>query len=435
MKSAGYNPPQRIMRMKCWAVVVVLTACLTPMTRAANWEQPASDMARQIAALSGPGPVKLVIRNESSLAAAELPAIRRMLERDLRGYGVVSGAGDSATLIRVTLSENLRGGLWVTEVVEGTETRVTLLPVSLGAAAAASGPASLAVRRTLMVTVPDPVLDAQVFTVGTQSWLVVLQPERIVTYARSGAGLAFTGASGAVGWVEEQRFPIVHARPLPRDVRGQLVAAQDHLFDAYLPGVQCSGTNTGAQIAVLCADSDDPWPVTGSPRVPVGGPSGVSQRAFYNAMRDFFTGVLAPGYGMDLPPFYQASDIPRPTGTGLLLNTVDGRLMLIENNTLKPVAGGDDWGSDFAMVRSECGSGVQVLVSGSGGAVAGDSLRAYEIVGREAVPVSPTLAVEGAVTAIHAENEATGAGTGATVIVRRDAPLRYEVWNGSALCN
>ena len=33
--------------------------------------------------------------------------------------------------------------------------------------------------------------------------------------------------------------------------------------------------------------------------------------------------------------------------------------------------------------------------------------------------------------AIHAAND----GASATVIVRRDGPLRYEVWNGSAFCN
>jgi hypothetical protein len=115
----------------------------------------------------------------------------------------------------------------------------------------------------------------------------------------------------------------------------------------------------------------------------------------------------------------------------MLLNTVDGRVMLIENSTLKPVSGANDWGSDFAVVRSECGSGVQVLVSGSGAATAADSLRAYEIVGRESIAVSAPLSVDGAVTAVHA---ASG-GTGATVIVRKDAPPRYEVWNVSALCN
>jgi hypothetical protein len=74
---------------------------------------------------------------------------------------------------------------------------------------------------------------------------------------------------------------------------------------------------------------------------------------------------------------------------------------------------------------------VQVLVSGSGAAAMGDSLRAYEIAGREAMAVSAPLAVEGAVTAIHGAAN----GASATVIVRRDAPARYEVWDGSAFCN
>jgi hypothetical protein len=408
-----------MMDKRCLAVVLMLVG-LIPAAHAANWEQPAGDLAKQIAALAGPGPAKLVIRNESSLAPGEIPVIRRLLERDLRGFGIVTGGNDSATLIRLTLSENLQGGLWVAEVIEGTETRVTMLPVALGAATvSASGP-SLTLRRSLVITEPDTVVDAQIFSVGATQRLAVLEPERILIFVRSAAGLSFGGtAAGASNWVEDQRFPIAHTRPFPRDVRGELVAAQDHLFDAYLPGVLCSGTNTGAQLAVACGDSDDPWPI------------GLTQRAFYNAMRDSFTGVLAPGFGMEVAPFYQASDLARPTGTGLLMGGVDGRVTLIGNNTMKLVAGTSDWGSDFTVIRSECGSGVQVLVSGTGAGSNGDSLRAYEIVGREAIAMSASLPVEGAVMAIHAAN----GGTGATVIVRRDGPLRYEVWNVSALCN
>jgi hypothetical protein len=419
MKSAGYNPPQRMIYKRSFWPVVVALMLLLPAAHAANWEQPVGDLAKQIAALAGPGSVKLTIRNDSSLASGEIPAIRKLLERDLRGFGVVAGGSESATLIRVTLSENLQGGLWVAEVVEGTETRVTMLPVTLGATtAAATGGPSVTLRRTLLMTEPDPVLDAQMFSIGGVQRLVVLEPERIVSYVRNAAVLAPAGAASG-NWIEDQHFAITHTRPFPRDIRGELVARQDHLFDTYLPGVLCSGTTTGAQITVACADSDDPWPVS------------ASQRAFYNAMRDYFTGVLAPGFGMELPPFYQGSDIPRPTGTGMLLNGIDGRVMLIENNVLKPVNGANDWGSDFGVIRSECGSGVQVLVSGSGAAATGDDLRAYEIAGREAMAVSAPLTVEGAVTAIHAATD----GASAMVIVRRDAPARYEVWNGSAFCN
>jgi hypothetical protein len=419
MKSAGYNPPQRMICKRSFWPVVVALMLLLPAARAANWEQPAGDLAKQIAALAGPGSVKLTIRNDSSLASSEIPGIRKLLERDLRGFGVVAGGSDSATLIRVTLSENLQGGLWVAEVVEGTETRVTMAPVTLGAVTVATirGP-SVTLRRTLLMTEPDLVLDAQTFSIGGVQRLLVLEPERIVSYVRNAAVLAPAGAASG-NWIEDQHFAIAHTRPFPRDMRGELVAAQDHLFDAYLPGALCSGTTTGAQIAVACADSDDPWAVS------------ASQRAFYNAMRDYFTGVLAPGFGMELPPFYQASDIPRPTGSGMLLNGVDGRVMLIESNVLKPVSGANDWGSDFAVIRSECGSGVQMLVSGSGAAAVGDSLSAYEVAGREAIAVSAPLPVEGAVRAIHAAND----GASAMVIVRRDSPTRYEVWDGSAFCN
>ncbi len=134
---------------------------------------------------------------------------------------------------------------------------------------------------------------------------------------------------------------------------------------------------------------------------------------------------------MDLPPFYEAGAVPHETGAAMLLTLVDGRVLLIDGGVIKPIAGANDWGSDFAVVRSGCGSGAQVLVSGSGAAAAGDSLRAWEIAGREAVPVSAPVSVDGVVTAIWPSVD----GASATVIVRRDAPLRYEVWNGSALCN
>lgn len=430
MPSAGYNPPQRMMIKRCWAVVAVLLACLTPAARATNWEQPARDLARQIAGLAGPGPARLTIRNDSSLATGEVPGIRTLLERDLHGLGVVTGGSDSATLIRVTLSENEQGGLWVAEVVEGTETRVAMVPVNPGAASASTGGAGLVVRRTLTITEAEPVLDAQVFVVGTLARLVVLEPERIVTYVRSSATLSFASEPGT-GWVPDQTFAIAHTRPFPRDVRGELTVAEDHLFDAYLPGVECSGTNTGAQIAVTCGDSDDPWPVGGTAAGPVGGAAGFAQRAFYNAMRDYFSGVLAPGPGADLPPFYQASNLARPTGTGMLLNGIDGRAVLLENNLLKPVNGTGDWGSDFAVVRSACGSGEQVLVSGTGAAAEEDSLRAYEIVGRDAIAVSPPLPVEGTVMAMHAAPD----GSSATAIVRGDVAQRYEVWSASTLCH
>ena len=417
MMSARYNPPQRMSfrpRLYIAAAILLLTAI---SARAASFDAPAADLARQIAALAGPGPARLVILNNSSLPTGEIPVIRRSLERDLRGLGVLAGGAESATLIRVTLSQNMNGGLWVAEVREGTELRVAMVPVSLDVPMTGPAGAALTLRRTLLLSEPEQILDAAVFASGGEQRLVVLEPERFLVFTRNPAAITAPGASPT--WNQPQAFPIEHTRSYPRDLRGRIVAAQDHLFDAFLPGVQCTGTNAGSQLSVSCAESDDPWQVT------------ATQRAFYNAMRDNFTGVLAPGFGMRLPPFYSAAELPRIGQPATLLNTVSGKVLLIDNGVSKPITGADDWGSDFAVVRSGCGSGAQVLVSGSGAGSAGDSLRAFEVPGRETIPVSAALPVNGVIDSLSPAPDSTTA----TMIVRRDAPTAYEVWNVAAICN
>lgn len=256
--------------------------------------------------------------------------------------------------------------------------------------------------------------------------MFVLEPERIVSYVATTAG-----------WAKQQEFAIAHTRPFPRDIRGQLVAGQGqgHVFDAHLPGVLCTGTASGGGVAVSCDDSDDPWPLPSAAgllsMVQSFSASSVQQKAFYNMTRNYFTGVLSPGFGMQLQPFYDAGALSRPTGAAMLFSEIGGRVVLVENQVTKPIAGTRDWGSDFVAIRSACGTGAQVLVSGSGAATS-DSVRAYEIPGREAEPVSAPLPMDGQVMAMWPAND----GAGATVVVRTAAErVPYEVYSVSALCN
>jgi hypothetical protein len=429
MQNTGYNPQkQMILCKRALALVLVVTWMGSSLFRAdaANREQPVADLAKQIAAITGPGPVKLTIQNLSSLSADELPVIRKSLERDLSGYGVNVSVADSPTTIRITLSENTAGGLWVAEVQEGTEVRVVMVPVVLATASETQTGTGITLRKTLAWQQKEPVLDVLVLSVGAFRKMFVLEPEQIVSY---------TTISGA--WTKEQEFPIAHTRAFPRDMRGRLITGQGDLFDAYLPGVVCTGTASGDTLTVSCADSDDPWPLptaTGLLNLPqsFSASSGqMQQKAFYNATRDYFTGVLAPGFGMQLQPFYDAAAISRPAGTAMLFNEIGGRVLVIESNVTKPIAGARDWGSDFAAIHSACGAGMQVLVSGSGSAPA-DSVRAYEIPGREAEPVSQPLEMDGQVMAMWPSSD----GTSATVIVRAaTGQMPYEVYSVSALCN
>jgi hypothetical protein len=317
-------------------------------------------------------------------------------------------------------------------VQEGTDMRVAMVPAALDATAEQQTKGGVTLSKVLVWRQRDPVLDilildASIGQQGAGRTMFLLEPDRIVSYAAI-----------ATGWAKQQEFTIAHTRPFPRDMRGRLIAGQGQgrVFDAYLPGVLCTATGSGEGVTVSCRDSDDPWPLPDTPMllnaIPsiTAGGAQMHQNAFYNMSRDYFTGVLSPGFGMQLQPFYDAAVVSRPTGLAMLMNETGGRVVLIENQLTKPIAGTRDWGSDFEVIHSACDGGTQVLASSSGAAPS-DSVRAYEIPGREAEPVSAPLAMDGQVMAMWPANN----GAGATVVVRSPGQMPYEVYNVSALCN
>lgn len=233
-------------------------------------------------------------------------------------------------------------------------------------------------------------------------------------------------------------------KPLTRDPRGIIAPAPDGQgFIASVAGMACSGSLQQAPPpetwSVHCHESDDPWLLT--PPQPAGIDSATTEtsrakpiRAFYNASRDHFTGVVTPSLGADFPPFYSAALIPRADGPGLLINGTDGRVQLLDTSQLKSITGTRDWGSDFAALNSGCATGTQIIVSGSGEALA-DSLRAYEIPAQEAIPASASLAMDGAVTALWTAPD----GKSIFAVVRKPASPGhadpYEVDHVTASCN
>lgn len=438
-------------RLLRWlAVAFVSGACAAShaSNTALDASQPAAELAKKIAAIAGPGPAKLTMSNRSSLTAEEVAAIRKLLDRDLRGLGVVSQASDSgaesATAIRVTLSANSRGGLWVAEVREGTDLHVAMVEVNLPSQTAAPSTGAITLGKTLLWRQSGQVLDLLVLASAANRRMIVLEPERIVSYSMP------SGGSDANAWRQDREFAIAHGRPFPRVMRGRLFAGaangSGHLFDAYLPGVQCSGEERDGQLAVNCEDGDDPWPLPGSSSLSLNAEpdspapaSSVEQKAFYNSAKNYFTGVLSPGFGLRLPPFYDAAVLARARGAAAILSAIDGKVFMIENGALKHVAGTRDWGSDIAAIHSACGSGTQLLTSASG-AGATDSLRAYEVAGAEASPVSPALDIDGAAMAIWPSAD----GRDATVVARTESTVgpqgpgqqeEYEVYSVTPHCN
>jgi hypothetical protein len=399
-----------------------------------KWAQPVSSLADQVAAILGPGQTRLTIRNLSSIPTDEIPKIRLLFEDDLKAHGVLVSGAESANAIRVTLSENIRERLWVAEVIEGNQTQVAMVHLDLDSVRQAQAGTGLTLRKQMVLTTRDSVLAA----LETSSGLVVVEPEEIVIYANS-----------VEGFREQKRVAIGQRKPLTRDPRGVIFPTRDgDGFEAFVPGMVCEGSFTRGQIAgdwaVHCREGDDPWqlPVPPSPQTTAANQAenieATPLKAFYNPTRDYFTGVLAPSLGVDLPQFYSAAIVPRQTGTGsqaaLLVNGIDGRVQLTEAGVLKPVSGARDWGSDFAVLNSGCGPGAQIVASGSGEALT-DSLRAYDLPAQEAIPASAPLAMEGTVMALWTAPD----GKSVLAVVRRagiqGVGNQYEVDRVTSSCN
>jgi hypothetical protein len=403
------------MKLIRWAAMglSVLMAMRTSAAGSSPWEQPAAALTDQIAAILGPGQAHLTIRNLSRISNEDVAAIRKLLEQDLRARGVVVADVESANSIRVTLSENKRERIWVAEVVEGNVTQVAMVQLSPDGDQRAQAAGGLTLRTEKVLTLREPVLAA----LETANGLVVLEPEQIIFETR-----------GPDGWHEQSRTGIGQKRPLARDPRGVLLSEGGAGFEAWLAGTECKGSYDPAssqnQWTVSCYASDDPWPLPQSEQ------AAVAVKAFFNGARNYFTGVVTPSVGVDPPAFYAAEWIPRAaSGVALVVGGIDGKVLMIENGVLKPVAGTRDWGSDFALMHSGCGTGVQIVASSSGEAAA-DSLRAYELPALEAFPVSAPLDVRGAIMALWPASD------GKTVLaVVHGAANQYEVDRVSALCN
>jgi hypothetical protein len=139
---------------------------------------------------------------------------------------------------------------------------------------------------------------------------------------------------------------------------------------------------------------------------------------------------LSPGVGKvtTVSAFYSAAPLIRDQSAWWLLAAVNGQVHLLDGIT-DQVLDKLGWGSDIAAVRSGCGSGWQILATGNAGNRS-DRLRAFEVVGREPVPVGASIEMNGSVTALWTES----AGVSAVAVVRNTETGRYEASRLSITC-
>ncbi len=409
MISTGYNSRQEMLKIiRLVAALAVVFACAQTAVAATKWEAATARLASQITAITGPGNASLTFKNLSSLSPSDLAAIRVPLETQLRSGGVLlRDVASSASEIQVTLSENVREWLIVAEIRQGPDTKIAIVGVDKGSAGAlARAGSAMVMRKTFLISQSEPILDAALVDSGSARNLLLLSRNSLALYLWSAGKLSL-----------QQSLPIAHGAPFPADLRGRIVVAHDHLFDAYLPGVSCA-SGTGTPMTMTCRATDDPWPIGG-------------QKAFFNSARNYFTGILAPGVGTQLPPFFSAATLPRVNYTLWLFNGVDGQVRAYDSVELRTIPNTRNWGSDMISVRSNCGVGTQLLVTASGDDTVADTLHAYEMVDREPNEVASQLAMDGPITALWPSADASSA----VAVVRNLQTGQYDAYNITIACN
>jgi hypothetical protein len=411
------------------SVVFVLVWLFAVPASPQNWSGAEEQLAGKIVSAIGPtkpgptttGPTTMavVVLNRSPLSTAMTDDIRRNLLTQLASLGIrFVPVEQAAVTVQVSLSEDLRSYVWVAEIHQGANASSVVM-VSVPRPAAVSvepEAAAMVLRKIPLWSQPERILDVAVSD-GNPARMLVLDANGVAFY-RFQEGR----------WQPEQSLAIVHSRPWPRDLRGRLVLGKDnnnkdHPFDAYLPGVYCRGS-AGAPPAMTCSYSDDSWPVGTDP---------FSLNASFTSSRNFFSGVLSPAVGQltKAPAFYSAAAVPGEKATRWLLATVDGQIHLLDGIT-DQVVGKLGWGSDIATVHSGCGSGWQVLASGSReGRGDSDVVQAFEVASREPIAASPPLEVNGAITALWTES----GGTGAVAVLHNSETGRYEAFRLTLACD
>ena len=215
----------RFPRVVGFLVLILMHAPI--ISAAADWRPPEEQLARKIAATTGPGAVALDVMNRSSLSRADVEEIRRGLATRLGVLGVrFVNADQAAAIVQITISENLQNYVWAAEIRQGNnETSVVMVSTPrLTSTSVEHTTAPLTIHKTLLWTDEKRVLDVALVNSSPQH-VIVLEPEKVVLSKFQDGR-----------WQQEQSLPLSHSRPWPRDLRGRLILRRDHLFDVYLPG-------------------------------------------------------------------------------------------------------------------------------------------------------------------------------------------------------
>jgi len=356
-----------------------------PLVLAQTSPQTMPDAAAQLAGrisslLPRRATVSLEFQNLTAIAAAESSNFRFALEQELRKSGIdIAAAAQPDSRLRVTISENERGLLFVADVGAGENKQVAML--AWNAPPPAETRPRVKMEMQPILEQPDAILDISLLDSGSE--LLILGTNKVSSYRLTNGQ-----------WTPAGIANIALARPLPRDPRGR-IESDSVVIHVYLPGTTCNGS-VRPELRITCTPSNDTWVVNA--RDPTLAVRWVADRNLLEA-----DGAKEPFYSAAAGWFAAAN----------------GR---VENRAGELLRSTEGWGSDVLSVENPCGAGWLVLATGAAESNARDQVQAYEIADGQVFVRSEGIGLPGPVLALWpAEVPAH-----ATVVVRNWKTGNYE---------
>jgi hypothetical protein len=189
--------------------------------------------------------VSLEMQNLTPLPAAEWSSFRSLFQDELHKSGLEITGTQPEARVRITLSENAGGLLFVAEAFSGDNRQVAMLPWNRPSSAQTKPRISITNR--ILWRQPEPILD--VLLVDSDSEMLVLSTSTVTSYRSTGDK-----------WTPLATASLLMPRPLPRDPRGKLETTAVG-FEVFLPVATCTGA-WNPELKLTCASSVANWPGT-----------------------------------------------------------------------------------------------------------------------------------------------------------------------------
>ena len=323
--------------------------------------------------------VSLEFQSLAALPAMEASSFRMALEQELRKAGIEVAAAQPESRLRVTISENARGLLFVAVVGSDENRQVAMLPWNLPPAVEVRPRVKLAIQPVREQA--EPILDISLLNSGSS--LLVLGMNKVSSFRLANRQWVLAGIAN-----------IALQRPIPRDPRGR-IESDSVVFHAYLPGTTCNGS-VQPEPRIACAPANDTWVVNA--RDPALAVRWVTDRNLLES-----DGTKQPFYSS------AAGWFARPGGR-------------IEDRSGDVLRNANAWGSGMLSIENPCGAGWLALATQAGDAGARDQIQAFEIADGQAIAQSEAMPLAGPVLALWPAE----APSEATVVIRNLKTGTYE---------